>query len=382
MINIAVCGKFHVLNYIPYIYENKILNMLYMSHKSNTIGKMNISEEIVRNFPLKEYLTQFHGKFLGNIYRDEAQVFYNKVWEKQVLNNWCPAEQLHLLAQGAGLDIVKRAKAQDKSKILIEVVNTHPLHRLKIIQNESDKWNITSKRYSLFRREELLLEEVNYSDALLAPTNFVANTYRSYGYNKPIYILPYAANTSRFNPDKIESKVKTKDKLRIISVGQIGLRKGQLYLLNLLDFFPNIELTLIGTVDQNVLSLFKKYIDRVNYFPRVPSDEMPKFLSNHDVFISASLEEGLAVSICEAMSMGLAVIATKESGAEEIIQDKENGLLFEAGNFDQLKECLQCLIDNRELCYEFGALAKNSTLQFINWKSYSEELLKVYNSSF
>ena len=57
MISIAVCGKFHVLNYIPYLYEYGILKHLYMSHKKTTSDNLNINGKFIINYPIKEYLT-------------------------------------------------------------------------------------------------------------------------------------------------------------------------------------------------------------------------------------------------------------------------------------------------------------------------------------
>ncbi|MEB6564906.1 glycosyltransferase family 4 protein [Acinetobacter towneri] len=381
MISIAVCGKFHVLNYIPYLHEYGILKHLYMSHKKTTSDNLNINGKFIINYPIKEYLTQAHGRLLGDFYFNEAQVFYHRIWENKVIKNFNNTQVLHVLAQGACVNLITKAQNSKNTKILVEVVNTHPLHRLNIMTKEANIWGITPLRTKLLQRELLLLKEVDKSDALLAPTRFVAETYRKYGYNKDIYVLPYAANTKRFNPSLFSNINKSdKNKINIISVGQIGLRKGQLYLLRLLeDFEEYINLTLVGSMDNNVRSSFSKHMHKFTHYNRVPSSDMPEILAQNDIFISASIEEGLAVSICEAMSMGLAVIATRESGAEEIIIDGHNGFLFNAGDYDKLAYLLKSLIGSNNLKNKLSENAISDTKKFINWENYSKELIGIYS---
>lgn len=380
MINIAVCGKFHLLNYLPFLHDKSIINYIYMSHKHSTISSLGAISENIRNYPLKEYLTQLHGRVLGDKGYDASLILYHKIWEYQVIKSWVPSEKLHVVAQGASNGIIQNAIRSGTDKILVEVVNTHPLNRLEILQQECEMWKIRHVRKKLFVREELLLDEVSRATNLLAPTKFVAETYRKRGFQGEIHVIPYAANIEKFNSLIFQNEKKTKsEKIKIISVGQIGLRKGQLYLLKLLDFLGDkIELTLVGKIDSNVMSIVSKYEGRFIHYDRVASNKMPELLSHYDLFVSASLEEGLAVSICEAMAMGLAVIATRESGAEELINNMVNGILFDAGNFDQLKEKVEFLIEQEDKILELGCNARFDTQRVLNWKEYSDNLCKIY----
>ena len=61
-------------------------------------------------------------------------------------------------------------------------------------------------------------------------------------------------------------------------------------------------------------------------------------LSESDVYILPSLEEGLSISLIEALSSGIPIIATNVGGNPDVIQDYKTGLLFESGNFNDLSE--------------------------------------------
>ena len=47
-----------------------------------------------------------------------------------------------------------------------------------------------------------------------------------------------------------------------------------------------------------------------------------------DIFINTSADEGIPVSIMEALSFGIPIIATRVGGVNEIVDDKINGFLL------------------------------------------------------
>ena len=73
----------------------------------------------------------------------------------------------------------------------------------------------------------------------------------------------------------------------------------------------------------------KKNID-YNFVGMVNHDDLMKlFLSSeYDLFINVSSSEGVPVSIMEALSFGIPVVATNVGGTSEIVHDKENGFLL------------------------------------------------------
>lgn len=381
LVNLAVCGKFHILNYVLHIAQRGALSRLFMSHKNATCKRLGLPDDEVRNFPAKEFLIQGHGRLPGRPFYDSANTLYHWIWETQVLRNWQSAPVLHLLAQGAGNRLVARAH-KEGSQFLCDVVNTHPHNRLELMQIEADRWKLKPWRNKLLRREELLLEEVAQADTLLAPSRHVAETFRARGVKVPIHVLPYAANIALFNPAIHLAQIQHRAAnmpLRIISIGQIGLRKGQLHLLRMLDIFNTaIEITLVGAIDPEILPLLVQYAGRFRHFVRVPHNEMAALLAQHDVYVSTAVEEGLAVSICEAMAMGLAIIATNESGAEEIIDHGDSGLLFRAADHAALADSLERMIGDRDLVRNLAAAAGARSRNVMSWERYADRLVSIY----
>ena len=101
----------------------------------------------------------------------------------------------------------------------------------------------------------------------------------------------------------------------------------------------------------------KNLAEIVNYIGWISGDDKINHLSKADAFILPSYNEGLPISILEAMTYGLPIISTNVGGIPELIKDKVNGLIIEPGNHNQLEESLKFVLQNNS---EF----KNFKIQF------------------
>jgi glycosyltransferase involved in cell wall biosynthesis len=80
------------------------------------------------------------------------------------------------------------------------------------------------------------------------------------------------------------------------------------------------------------------------------------------VFVNLSAFEGLPVSIMEAMSAGVPVVATAVGGIAEIVSDHQNGLLLEADpEVADVGAAIACFADMAEKEYDAYARAAWST---------------------
>ena len=73
------------------------------------------------------------------------------------------------------------------------------------------------------------------------------------------------------------------------------------------------------------------------------TDQVPARLHEMDIFVLPSLSESFSNALMEAMASGCAVIASRAGGNPELVIPGETGLLFEAGQSDELAAALQRL---------------------------------------
>jgi glycogen synthase len=106
---------------------------------------------------------------------------------------------------------------------------------------------------------------------------------------------------------------------------------------------------------------------------KVPQSEMPKMLGQHDVFVFSSQIDWWPNALLEAMAAGLAVIATRCGGPDEILVDGENCLIFPFGDADALAERMERLIKKPDLVVKLGQNARKLVEERFTIERYLDE---------
>jgi glycosyltransferase involved in cell wall biosynthesis len=86
-------------------------------------------------------------------------------------------------------------------------------------------------------------------------------------------------------------------------------------------------------------------------------DNVHEYLQASDIFVLPSEEDAFPLALVEAMACGLPVISTPVGGIKEIITDRQNGLLVQARDFQQLYQVISGLIGDPTLSASLGTAA-------------------------
>jgi 1,2-diacylglycerol 3-alpha-glucosyltransferase len=86
----------------------------------------------------------------------------------------------------------------------------------------------------------------------------------------------------------------------------------------------------------------------------VPEEDLPMIYHLSECFIIASIAELLSLATLQAMASGLPVIAARAGALEELVHDRTNGLLFNAGDINEMAHCMVEIMGNEALCREMG----------------------------
>lgn len=144
--------------------------------------------------------------------------------------------------------------------------------------------------------------------------------------------------------------------IKLVTVGRLSPEKGYLRLLDTLGKLKKegfgFEMVFVGDGPQKselIASCKNNDVEKEVIF--VGNQSNPhKYTSKADVFICSSYSEGYSTACTEAIMLGIPVITTKVSGAEEIIGDSEAGLIVENSNtglYEGIKSVLQnpCIVN-------------------------------------
>jgi len=104
-----------------------------------------------------------------------------------------------------------------------------------------------------------------------------------------------------------------------------------------------------------------------------------KYYLASDIFVLPSLSEGLSTVILEAMSCGLAVLASRISANEEIIKDGENGMLVAPDDAEGLEKSLILLLNDAGIRKKLGTSARNTVTECFSIEKMIKSHLEVYN---
>jgi glycosyltransferase involved in cell wall biosynthesis len=94
---------------------------------------------------------------------------------------------------------------------------------------------------------------------------------------------------------------------------------------------------------------------RVTFLGALP--DTPQFLSQLDIFVLSSLNEGLPLTVLEAMAAGLPVVSTRAGGVEEAAIDGQNAYLCAPGDSTGLAHAMIRMARNPNLA-QMGALGR------------------------
>ncbi len=179
----------------------------------------------------------------------------------------------------------------------------------------------------------------------------------------------------------------------IISLGQFIERKGCWIVLEALQRlrteYTDVRFLWMGTSVPDA-QIIRKIDDHglSDSFRLMSSEEIGSsrrdvldLLSVADIFVLASLEEGLPIALVEAMALGKACIATRVNAIPEAITDGITGLLISPNNVSELVDAMQKLISDDMLRGKLGMNARTKALSTFDAQVGAETTVRSYEQA-
>jgi len=158
---------------------------------------------------------------------------------------------------------------------------------------------------------------------------------------------------------KNESKTNSgSSKIKVVSVCRFVHQKNIVDILKIANKIPDVDFSIVG--DGPLMSEIKDFILKNNLKNVELIGKRKKvfdYLYNSDIYLSTSLYEGLPLSILEAMSIGLPIVASNVTGNCDTIINGKSGYLYDSKDIKCAIECINKLSRNKKLRINMGNLA-------------------------
>lgn len=203
--------------------------------------------------------------------------------------------------------------------------------------------------------------------AVVCQNKMVQSYFKSKKFSNELPILPNPVNFNDI-PDRRPYSIE----MEIVTVGRLIEQKNHKLLINafskILRQYPDYKLKIygIGPLESDL----KKLIDDLNIKDKVElmgtKSKVMYEVNNSEIFVLPSNFEGFPNVLIEAMATGLPVISSnfKTGIAEELINDGENGYLFDVGDENGLIDSLLKILSRKDEFPQMGELNKKVAMGY------------------
>jgi glycosyltransferase involved in cell wall biosynthesis len=210
---------------------------------------------------------------------------------------------------------------------------------------------------------------------------------------KVFYIKGVGVDTKKLNPKNVsesdKKEIKEKFSLSaethvIVSVGRLEREKHFEHLIEALRIVKEKEVRFKffiagnGPLSSSLLKVAKSFGLEEELVLLGHIDEISNLLSLSDVYVTASLREGLPVSVMEAMAMEKPVVAYNIRGVRDLVEDGVNGFLVPFGDVNGLAEKILYLMKHPEVAEEMGKKGREKVEREFSLNIILPQMEKLY----
>ena len=214
--------------------------------------------------------------------------------------------------------------------------------------------------------------ELASADLIVCPSNFVLESLPAEAREKKQTIMaPFGSPVI----DVTANARSDSGPLRVLFAGAMTQRKGLADLLAAMKLVDSarVQLVVMGSAILPLDWYRKQFRDFV-YEPPRPHADVLRLMQSCDVLVLPSIVEGRALVQQEAMACGLPVIATKNAGGDDLIDEGRTGFLVPIRSPGAIAEKINWFLANRPRMSEMGAAARARAREF-TWRAYGEKIV-------
>jgi 1,2-diacylglycerol 3-alpha-glucosyltransferase len=205
-------------------------------------------------------------------------------------------------------------------------------------------------------------------DLVISPSAGMAEVLKKLGVSSPVEIIPNGVDLQLYQTiceDCRQDFGFSETDILLIYSGRLGPEKNLDFLIHAFagtaEAIQNTHLLIVGggPEEESLKQAAARTaaVGRIHFTGMLPYDELPRYLSTCDIFVTASVTEVHPLSVIEAMAAGLPVLGIHSVGVGDIVEDGVTGFL---ASYDQaaFAACLTRLCLDGDLRHIMGATAR------------------------
>jgi alpha-maltose-1-phosphate synthase len=372
---VGSAGPFHAFDLARQMERLGHLEHLYTAYPSWRVDGM--PKEKVSTFPWLMGPAMIANRFGFNRVRDGLNVPMIETFDRWMAERLAPCDVFHCLSS-FGLQSHQTARSRHGALTICDRGSAHIEYQDEILCDEFARFGARFPGIDS-RLVERELGEYAYCDLIFVPSSFAMHTFVAKGVpREKLRLSPYGVDLAMFHCEP-----KSDRKFRVLFVGTVSLQKGLPYLFEAMAEleYPDAELCVIGTVEDEMRPIMAKYEGTFRYIGAVPRTELRKHYSQASVLVLPSIQDGFGMVQAQAMACGVPVIATENTGAADLFTDSVEGFIVPIRDARAIREKILMLYETPAMREQMGEAALARVRKIGGWDDYGARSAEYYREA-
>lgn len=369
-------GRFHTFDLAWQLQKRGHLAAVYSGYPRRNFRDTQVDPRLMRCFPWIQTpveLANRYGLMPRRLYRP-LSLWAHRSLARHAARTLPRCHALSMLSS-SGLEAGRAAQARNIAYVC-DRGSTHIVWQREILSGEYERhgFRFTDIPPAVCERE---IAEYETADAITVPSSFVRRTFVERGVPaERLHRIPYGVDLGLFAPRSSRD-----EEFRVLFVGGLSVRKGLPYLLQ--GFaragIAGARLVLVGAPQSETETLLARHpVAALERTGPVPRTEVARQMARASVLVLPSVEEGLALVQAQALACGCPVIATPNTGAEDLFADGVEGFIVPARDPEAIADRLVRLHDDPALRSAMSEAALARVQAIGGWDSYGRAQIALF----
>lgn len=372
---VASAGRFHAFDLARQMERLGHLTRLYTAYPAFKVD--NLPRAKVSTYPWLMGATHVLGKLRLVGLRDRLNLATIESFDRWMADRVVPCEVFHCLSS-FGMRSHRVAHDRFGALTVCDRGSSHIVYQNEILREEYARVAIPFRATEprLIERE---LADYEFCDLISVPSGFALRSFVERGVPETkLRLNPYGVDLSMFHPMPKRDAV-----FRVLFVGTASIRKGISYLFDAVKRaeISGLDLVLAGAIDPEIRPILKRAEVPFRHLGVLARTDLAEQYSQASALVLPSLEEGLALVMAQAMACGVPVIATTNTGAEDLFNDGIEGFIVPIRDPAAIVEKLVYLRENPAARDAMGRAALTRVQSLGGWNTYGEKMAAMYQSA-